>query len=193
MKPPQKLAGRPQNVSPIRCVRSVGRGVMKLNSLQDLLVSELQDLLGAERQLLQAFPKLLKRITHPELRKCVEQHFQDSKKQETRLEKCFQKLGVPVVAGRSHGIIGMISAWSEFESTEAQPDVLDAAIISMIQHMEHYEIAGYGCARAFAEVLDEAGVAELLQETLEEEEECDRRLTRLAETVVNVDAETHSR
>ena len=87
----------------------------------------------------------------------------------------------------------MISAWSEFESTEAQPDVLDAAIISMIQHMEHYEIAGYGCARAFAEVLDEAGVAELLQETLEEEEECDRRLTKLAETVVNVDAEAHSR
>jgi ferritin-like metal-binding protein YciE len=62
----------------------------------------------------------------------------------------------------------------------------------MIQHMEHYEIAGYGCARAFAEVLDEAGVAELLQETLEEEEDCDRRLTRLAENVVNVDAEAHS-
>ena len=145
---------------------------------------ELQDLLGAERQVLQAFPKLMKRITHPELRKCVEQHFKDSKKQETRLEKCFQKLGVPVVAGRSHGIIGMISAWSEFEATEAQADVLDAAIISMIQHMEHYDLAfrdGVGAG------------AELLQETLEEEEECDRRLTKLAETIVNVDAEAHSR
>ncbi len=165
---------------------------MKLNSLHELLVSELHDLLSAERQLLQILPKVIKSASHAELREALQEHLQETTAQEQRLEQCFQKLGVPARPGRSHGMVGLVSAWMELESAEAQADVRDAATIAIIQRMEHYEIAGYGCARAFAEVLEETEVAKLLLETLREEEECDRDLTRIAQTLINTEAELHS-
>jgi ferritin-like metal-binding protein YciE len=165
---------------------------MKLNSLHELLVSELHDLLSAERQLLKILPKVIKAATHKELREVLQEHMQETTTHEQRLELCFQRLGVPAKPGRSHGMIGLVSAWMELEAAEALPDVRDAAIISSIQRMEHYEIAGYGCARAFAQVLEENEVAELLQETLKEEEECDRDLTHLANSVINQEAELNS-
>jgi ferritin-like metal-binding protein YciE len=166
---------------------------MKLNSLNELLVSELQDLLSAERQLLKILPKIIKCCAREELREAIEEHLQETTKQEQRLEQCFQKLGIPAKAGRSHGMIGLVSAWMELEAAEALPDVRDAAIIASVQRMEHYEIAGYGCARAFAQVLEENEVAALLLESLKEEEECDRNLTHLAQTIINAEAELHSR
>lgn len=171
----------------------VARGVMKLNSLHELLVAELHDLLSAERQLLQILPKVIKSVSHAKLRKALEDHQEETLIQEQRLEQCFQKLGVPARPGRSHGMVGLVSAWMDLEAAEAQPDVRDAATISVIQRMEHYEIAGYGCARAFAEVLEENEVAELLIKTLREEEECDQELSRIATSLVNIEAELHSR
>jgi ferritin-like metal-binding protein YciE len=165
---------------------------MKLQSLQDLLVSELQDLLAAEQLMLKSFPKWIQGSTHPDLRKCLENHFEDTKLQEARLLRCFHRMAEHATPGRSHGMIGMISAWQEIEGGECQPDVRDAALIAAIQHMEHYEVAGYGCARAFAEVLELEEVSELLEESLREEEECDRELTRLAESQINVDAEARA-
>lgn len=162
---------------------------MKLQSLQDLLMAELQDLLGAEQLMLKVFPKWIQASSHPELKKCLEDHLEDTKLQEARLFRCFHRMGQPPSPGRSHGMIGMVSAWQEIEESPCQPDVRDAALISAIQHMEHYAVAGYGCARAFAEVLELDEVSELLQESLREEEECDRELTRLAEGQINVDAE----
>ena len=172
---------------------SVTTSDMKLNSMQDLLVAELQDLLGAEKQLAQALPKMGKAIAHSQLRDEVEKHARETAQHEQRLERCFQSLGVTPQPARSHGMVGLISAWMELEEAEAQEDVRDAAIISSLQHIEHYEIAGYGCARAFAQVLDETEVAELLEKTLREEEGCDRRLSALAERFVNSEAESHSR
>ncbi len=166
---------------------------MKLNSLHELLVTELHDLLSAERQLLQILPKVIKSVSHTKLRKALENHQDETVIQEQRLEECFKKLGVPARPGRSHGMVGLVSAWMDLEAAEAQPDVRDAATISVIQRMEHYEIAGYGCARAFAEVLEENEVAELLIKTLREEEECDRELSRIATSLVNVEAELHSK
>ena len=166
---------------------------MKLNSLHELLVSELQDLLSAERQLLKILPKIIKCASHEELREALQEHLQETTRQEQRLEQCFQKMGIPAKAGRSHGMIGLVSAWMEVEAAEALPDVRDAAIIASVQRMEHYEIAGYGCARAFAQVLEENEVAALLLESLKEEEESDRNLTHLAQTVINTEAELHSR
>ena len=166
---------------------------MKLNSLHELLVSELHDLLSAERQLLQILPKVIKRATHSQLREALQEHFQETTAQEQRLQQCFQKLGIAAQPGRSHGMIGIVSGWMELDAAEAQQDVMDAAIIATIQRMEHYEIAGYGCAHAFAEVLEENEVASLLLETLREEEDCDRNLTRLAQSVINSEAELHSR
>lgn len=165
---------------------------MKLNSLHELLVSELHDLLSAERQLLKILPKVINAASHKELREVLQEHMQETTTHEQRLEQCFQKLGIPAKPGRSHGMIGLISAWMELEAAESLPDVRDAAIIASVQRMEHYEIAGYGCARAFAQVLEENEVAELLQDTLKEEEECDRDLTHLANSVINQEAEIHS-
>jgi ferritin-like metal-binding protein YciE len=165
---------------------------MKLQSLQDLLLSELQDLLGGEQLMLKYFPKWIQDSTHSELKKCLENHFEDTKLQEARLMRCFHRMGEPADGGRNHGMIGMISRWQEIEESECQPDVRDAALISAIQHMKHYEVAGYGCARAFAEAVELEEVAELLQESLREEEECDRELTRLAESQINVDAEARA-
>ena len=166
---------------------------MKLNSLTDLFIAELHDLLSAERQILQMLPKIIRTVSHSELREALEAHFKQTAVHETRLVECFQKLGVPSIPGRSHGMIGLISGWMEVEAAEAQPDVMDAAIVSNVQRMEHYEIAGYGCAHAFAEVLEEGEVASLLLETLREEEQCDRDLTLLAQSVINAQAEVHSR
>ncbi|MEI6712893.1 MAG: DUF892 family protein [Verrucomicrobiota bacterium] len=166
---------------------------MKLNSMQDLLVAELQDLLSAERQVATTLPKVTKAANNPTLRRELEAHLKASIAQEQRLEKCFRELGVKPETTRSHGMIGLISGWMEIQSTEAQQDVMDAAIISSVQHMEHYEIAGYGCARSFAEVLKKDTVVSLLTETLQEEEAFDRRLTEVAKTLVNTTAELHTR
>jgi ferritin-like metal-binding protein YciE len=165
---------------------------MKLNSLQDLLVAEINDLLSGEKQFMQIFPKVIQSATHVELREALEAHQRETALQERRLEQCLQTLGLPVRPVRSHGMVGIVSSWMELQGTEAQADVRDAATISVIQRAEHYEIAGYGCAHAFAEALDQHEVAALLKQTLLEEEEFDRTLTKIAETVVNREAELHS-
>lgn len=165
---------------------------MKLNSLKDLLIAEINDLLSAEKQFLQIFPKVIQSATHPQLREALEAHQRETAVQERRLEQCLQVLGLPVRPVRSHGMVGIVSSWMELQGAEAQADVRDAATISAMQRAEHYEIAGYGCAHAFAGVLEQQEVAALLKQTLLEEEEFDRTLTRIAETVVNVEAELHT-
>jgi Mn-containing catalase len=166
---------------------------MKLNSLTDLLIAEINDLLSAEKQLLQIFPKVIQSIRHGELRGALENHQRESALQERRLEQCLQALGVPLRPVRSHGMVGIVSAWMELQDAEAQADVRDAATISVIQKAKHYEIAGYGCAHAFAESLGKTQVAALLKQTLLEEEEFDRSLTAIAGSVVNPEAELHAR
>jgi ferritin-like metal-binding protein YciE len=165
---------------------------MKLESMQDLLVAEMQDLLSVERQMAVVLPKVIREVAHVPLRKELEAHLAETTQQEQRLESCFHKMGLVPQAGRSHGMIGLISGWMEVQSCQAQKDVLDAAIISSVQHMEHYEIAGYGCARAFAQVLELMEVAELLGRTLAEEERFDRRLSELAKLLINREAQLHS-
>jgi Mn-containing catalase len=165
---------------------------MKLNSLTDLLIAEINDLLSAEKQLLHIFPKVIQSVRHGELRAALENHQRESTLQEKRLEQCLQALGIPVRPVRSHGMVGIVSAWMELQDAEAQADVRDAATISVFQRAKHYEIAGYGCAHAFAESLGKEQVAALLKQTLLEEEEFDRTLTSIAESVVNPEAELHA-
>lgn len=165
---------------------------MKLNSLKDLLIAEINDMLSSEKQFLHIFPKIIQSVTHGELRQALESHQRETAVQERRLEQCLQTLGIPVRPVRSHGMVGIVSSWMELQEMEAQADVRDAATISVIQRAEHYEIAGYGCAHAFAEALDLHEVAALLKQTLLEEEEFDRTLTKIAETVVNREAELHT-
>lgn len=165
---------------------------MKLNSMHDLLVAELQDLLSAEKQIEMALPKMANAVGCRELKTAIENHLKNSGTQFTRLERCFRDLGLSVQPARSHGMIGLISGWMEVQESDAQKDVRDAAIIASLQHLVHYEIAGYGCARAFAQVLGKEDVSALLGQTLEEEERFDRELTRLALTRVNRSAEMHT-
>jgi ferritin-like metal-binding protein YciE len=161
----------------------------KLSSLEDLLVHELQDIYNAEGQILKALPRMIKAASHPELKTAFEEHRVQTEGQVERLEQAFKLLGVPVKGKKCDGMAGLLEEGKKTMAEDAEPSVLDAALIASAQKVEHYEIAAYGCVCTYAEMLGHEQVHELLGQTLEEEEETDQRLTALAETVINLDAE----
>jgi ferritin-like metal-binding protein YciE len=163
---------------------------MNADTLTDLLVEELQDLYDAEKQLTQALPKMAEAAFDEELREAFEQHLGQTKGQVQRLEKIFTELKVSPKSKHCPAMAGLIEEAQELLSAkgEADPDVIDAGLIVAAQKVEHYEIAGYGSARTFARTLGAENVANLLQETLNEEAETDRKLTSLAESSINLDA-----
>jgi ferritin-like metal-binding protein YciE len=157
-------------------------------SLQKLYVEQLRDLHSAEEQILDALPKMTEKAKHPELKRAFQQHNQQTEQQLQRLEQIFKDLGE---SGGGHACKGMKGLLAEGEETMGEfkdSDVLDAALIAAAQRVEHYEMAGYGCARTYASLLGLANHADLLQRTLDEEGETDHKLTDLAESVINVDA-----
>lgn len=164
-------------------------GAMKIKSLRDLFIHELKDLYSAEKQLLKALPKMAKAATNEELKEAFEEHLGQTEGQVSRLEQIFENLGESTRGEKCVAMEGLIEEGQKLLKEEIKPEVLDAALIAAAQRIEHYEIAGYGCCRTFAELLDEDEAAELLQETLDEEKETDARLTEVAEGLVNVEAE----
>jgi ferritin-like metal-binding protein YciE len=162
--------------------------IMKLQTLHDLYVSELKDLYNAENQILKALPKMAKAASSPQLAKALNDHLAQTKDQVGRLEEIFKTLEVSPKGKSCKAMMGLIEEGKEIISEDADPAVLDAALIGAAQRVEHYEIASYGCVRTFAQVLGEEEAAELLQKTLEEEETADKNLTKLAEAVINVEA-----
>jgi ferritin-like metal-binding protein YciE len=161
---------------------------MARESLQDLYVEQLQDLYSAEEQILDALPKMAKKTSHPELRKAFENHEKVTREQVKRLETIFGDLGTKPGGHKCKGMEGLIEEGEETMKEFSDSDVLDAAMIASAQRVEHYEIAGYGCARTYANMLGHENHADLLQRTLDEEGQTDEKLTTLAETVVNIDA-----
>lgn len=161
---------------------------MARESLQDLYVEQLQDLYSAEEQILDALPKMAKKTSHPELRKAFENHEKVTREQVKRLETIFDDLGKKPGGHMCKGMEGLIEEGEETMKEFSDSDVLDAALIAAAQRVEHYEIAGYGCARTYADTLGLSNHVDLLQRTLEEEGQTDEKLTDLAETVVNIDA-----
>ena len=161
----------------------------KLKSLDDLLVHELQDIYNAEGQILKALPKMIKAASHPELQSAFEEHLEQTEGQVERLDQVFKLLGVPAKGRKCEGMAGLIEEGSKVMNEDAEPAVLDAAIIAAAQKVEHYEIASYGCVCTYAEMLGYDQVHDLLGQNLEEEETTDERLSILAESVINVDAE----
>lgn len=161
----------------------------KLNNLQDLFVHELKDLYSAEQQILQALPKMAKATEHTELRRAFEEHEQMTRDQVQRLDMIADDLGVDLRGHKCKGIEGILKEGEELIGTRADPDVLDAGLIGSAQRVEHYEMAGYGTARTFARRLGHDRAAQLLQQTLDEEGQTDQRLTRIAEGMVNRDAQ----
>jgi ferritin-like metal-binding protein YciE len=162
---------------------------MALNSLHDLYVNELKDLYSAENQLLKALPKMAKAATAPELRSAIEEHLEVTKGQVERLETIFKDLDESPKGKKCKAMEGLVEEGKEVMEEDAQPAVRDAALIAAAQRVEHYEMAGYGCVRTFANLLGYTEAAELLQETLDEEGEADKKLTELAESIINVEAE----
>jgi ferritin-like metal-binding protein YciE len=161
----------------------------KLASLDDLLVHELQDIYHAENQILKALPKMVKAATHPDLKNAFEEHRQQTEGQVLRLEQAFKLLGVPARGKKCEGMAGLLEEGKKMMEEDAEPSVMDAALISAAQKVEHYEIASYGCVCTYAEMLGYDQVHELLGQNLDEEETTDQKLTALAENVINQDAE----
>jgi ferritin-like metal-binding protein YciE len=156
---------------------------MKLSTLEDLYIDELRDLYNAERQLLKALPKMAKAAESDELRTAFTEHLEQTKGHVSRLEQIFEELGVAPRGKKCKGMEGLIEEGSEMLAENAEAPVKDAGIISAAQRVEHYEMAGYGCVRSYAETLGYDEAAELLQQTLNEESEANERLTKIAETV----------
>ncbi len=162
---------------------------MKINTLHDALVHELQDLYSAEVQLTKALPKMAKASSHEQLAEAIEAHLEQTKGHVERLEKALKQLGASTRGEKCKGMEGLIEEGKSTLELEGDDMVRDALIISAAQKVEHYEIAGYGTARTFAKSLGEDKVASLLENTLTEESQADRKLTKLAEGAVNRDAE----
>lgn len=161
---------------------------MELDSLQALYVEELKDLYSAEKQLLKALPKMAKAASHEELAASFMEHARVTERQVQRLERIFADLDESPRGKKCVGMEGLIEEAQELLKEKPDPEVLDAGLISKAQHVEHYEIAGYGTVRTYAEQLGLAKHAELLQQTLNEEGEADKRLSALAESSINLEA-----
>jgi len=158
---------------------------MPLNTLHDLLVHELRDLLSAEKQLVKALPKMAKAASSDELRSAITGHLEQTRVHVTRLEQSFESLGLSARGAKCDAMAGLLEEASGLLAEEAAPEVLDAAIIGSAQRVEHYEMAAYGCARAYAERLGETDVAALLATTLEEESDANDLLNQIALASVN--------
>jgi len=160
----------------------------KLQTLHDLYVDELKDLYSAEQQLLKALPKMAKAASAPELAEAFKSHLEETKGQVERLEMIFKKLETSPKGKVCKAMEGLLAEGKDLMAEDADPSVLDAGLIAAAQRVEHYEMAGYGCVRTYARLLGYELAADLLQETLDEEGAADKHLTRLAETVINVEA-----
>lgn len=164
----------------------------KITSPRDLLVEELKDLYSAENQLAKALPKMAKAADSDELREAIETHLQETEEHAARLEKIAQQLDVSLKGKKCKAMEGLVEEGKEAMEEDAEPVLLDLALIGAAQRVEHYEIAGYGTARTLAKLSGEDEVAGILQETLDEEGKTDKLLTKIAskldvESLANVE------
>lgn len=161
---------------------------MKLESLHELFVHELQDLYSAENQLIKALPKMAKASELDDLRKAFEEHLEQTRVHAKRIEQICEDMGIKPGGKKCMGMHGLIEEGTEILKADAQPEPLEAGLIGAAQRVEHYEIAAYGTARAHARQLGMMKIADILGQTLEEEKETNQRLTDLAENAINVQA-----
>lgn len=162
---------------------------MKLETLRDLYVEQLKDLYSAETQIVEALPKMAKAASNTQLRSAFEQHLTQTKQQVQRLEQVFQSLDEKPGGTTCKGMQGLLKEGEEMIKMKGDPSAIDAGLIAAAQRVEHYEIAGYGCVRTYADMLGDTQGAKLLQQTLDEEGTTDKKLTQLAESVINLEAD----
>jgi ferritin-like metal-binding protein YciE len=159
-----------------------------MDSLQELYVEEIKDLYSAENQILKALPRMIKAAQSPDLKKAFTKHERQTREHAKRLERIAKELGEKPTGKKCHGMEGLLEEGKDLMKEKPAPDVLDAGLISAAQHVEHYEMAGYGTVRTWARLLGYERQAQLLQTTLDEEEQTDKELTALAEAFVNEEA-----
>ncbi len=158
---------------------------MPLDSLEKLFVEELKDVYHAEKQLVAALPKLADAASDPALAEAFAKHLKETEGHVARIEKVFQILGLPNRGKTCRGMQGLVEEGKEILEEKGEDSVIDAALISAAQRVEHYEMAAYGCLRSYAQLLGHTDVAQLLEHTLQEEEAADEKLTELAEGGIN--------
>lgn len=160
-------------------------GTKQFETLEDLVCQQLEDLYDAEQRLLQALPKMASAANSPQLKQTFDQHYRETDSHTSRLEQVFQKLGKSPGRETCQAMKGLIAEGEEMAQARGDDDVKDAALVAAAQRIEHYEIAGYGTARALLERLGHIDAAQLMQQTLDEEKHADELLTQVAETGVN--------
>jgi ferritin-like metal-binding protein YciE len=153
---------------------------MKLETLDDLFVHELKDLLSAEKQLVKALPKMAKGASNDALKTAFEEHLEQTKTHVKRLEEIFGLIDKPPRAGTCQAMEGLVKEGGELLEEDGAETVKDAALIGAAQRVEHYEIAAYGTTRTLAKILGNSAAVDLLQQTLDEEKETDEKLTQIA-------------
>jgi len=160
-----------------------------MSDLHELFLAELADVYGAEKQLLKALPKMAKAANSSELQEALSSHFSETEEQVERIEQVFEALGKPAKAKRCKAMEGLLAEGKEILEEWKDSAALDAALISAAQKVEHYEIASYGCLCTWAELLGNNEVLDLLKQTMNEEERADKKLTDIAESSSNTEAE----
>jgi ferritin-like metal-binding protein YciE len=165
---------------------------MHHGSLREFYIEELKDLYDAESQILKALPKMIEAASEPELQHAFKEHLEKSEGHIERLDRALAEAGSTKGRKKCKGMEGLIEEGEEHLKAQTEPAVKDATLIAAAQRVEHYEMAAYGCARTYAQHLNQSSAAQLLEQTLEEEKEADKKLTQIAERRVNVKAATHS-
>ena len=161
---------------------------MKLESLRDLFANELADIYNAEEQLVKALPKMAEAAQNSELKAAINDHLAETKQQVERLEGIISRLSPKPRSKTCKAMKGLIEEGNEMAKQSGDPATIDAGIIAAAQRVEHYEIAAYGCARTYAELLGDQSAAEALETSLQEEKNADQTLNDLALQVVNLEA-----
>lgn len=158
---------------------------MKLKSFEDLFLHELQDLYSAEQQITEALPQMMKAATSSELKQAFETHLRQTEGQIERLDRIFNMMDASSKGEKCKGMEGLIKEGQSLIKEGGQGEVVDAALIGAAQRVEHYEIAGYGTARTYAQQLGLNQAVQLLEQTLQEESQTDELLTNLAQRSIN--------
>lgn len=161
---------------------------MKLDTLKDLYIAELKDLHSAEKQIIIALPKMAKAASNEKLAAGFKEHLEQTKEHVVRLVTILASHGETTRGPKCQGMEGVLKEGAEMIAEEADEEVRDAGLIAAAQRVEHYEMAGYGCARTYAHLLGDKEGAKLLQTTLDEEGDTDKKLTKLAMSVINIAA-----
>jgi ferritin-like metal-binding protein YciE len=159
-----------------------------MNPLEELFIDELKDIYSAENQIVKALPKMVKAATSPELKRAFERHLEETRRQVERLDQVGEALDIKLTGKKCKGMEGLLEEGKEIMEEDLDENATDAGLIGAAQKVEHYEIAAYGTVRTHATLLGYNKVARLLQQTLNEEGATDKKLTQLAESIINVEA-----